>query len=159
MNKEDLMRQMAAINQRHQTEASRVQSKWQRDLNYYQQELRQAKVELPFAIMLSEVIPEERNNKVGIHGHTRETYRLEWINQPGGFTFILENIKANKKRPLSDCPDEILRDITPLLPLIIKLMASTAEQKLKEALSNGEIEVTEEDNPSEEELEKEFSKD
>lgn len=152
MNKEDLMNQIAKIQGTREATQSPLQQKMLRDLRYYQSQLRLSNVELPFSISLAELEPQYANSLVGIHGHTRQEYCLHWEKQGGHFSFTLENVKAKKKKILTECPETILKDIIALIPPMIETMAKQAEQLLKDAVASGTIEV-EEDQGNDDELE------
>lgn len=115
------------------TSNKKVVSKYIRDVLYYEAELIHNNVLLPYSTELSEVDVEYKTKKIGIHGHTREQYRIKWQGEGKSFHFFLENTLANKERRLLDCPDEILRDINELLPIIIEQMAKSASALLDDS--------------------------
>ncbi|MCK5883379.1 MAG: hypothetical protein KAG61_06805 [Bacteriovoracaceae bacterium] len=115
-------------------EVSKItKNKYLREVKFYQDELIHNNVLLPFDVLLSEIEEGCEKAPVGIHGHTRDLYCLRWEKgEEEKFIFSLENILAKKKRKLIDCPEEVIRDIYHLLPIIVELMAQKAQALFKE---------------------------
>lgn len=152
MNKELLKQQIAQIEGQKDQNTSTVLLKFLRDLKYFESQLRLSKVELPFYLPLADIVENESSQPIGVHGHTRREYTLHWEKDGALFSFTLENIKAKKKKKLMVCPEEILKDMMPLIPIFIEKMAKNAEAQLAEAVASGAIEL-EEDHGNDEELE------
>lgn len=149
MNKEELKAQLAKIQGERSNSISPHHAKLLRDLRYYQAELRQNKVLLSFSSPLCNLVEGEENHKVGIHGHTRREYTLHWEECQKFYSFQLENTKAMKKKNLMECPEAILQDVMPLIPLFIQQMLKQAENILNIAIAEGKIETEEDSNEEE----------
>lgn len=156
MNKDELKKLLASSSGTMEDKNKALQNRLLRDIRFYQNELRQSQVKANFSARLSDLTPELAAATIGIHGHTRSDYQLQWLESQGIYAFVLQNIKANKQKLLTDCPVEILKDMVQLLPLFIEKMAAHLQRELNQALAEGKIDVTEEDNESEEELAKQF---
>ena len=149
VNKEELKIQLAKLQGDKSSFSSPHHAKLLRDLRYYQSELRQNKVLIPFSFPLSNLVEGEEAHKVGIHGHTRREYTLHWEPFQQSYIFQLENTKAAKKKSLLECPEEILQDVMPLIPLFIQQMMNQAEKMLSLAIAEGKIESVEANNEDE----------
>ena len=156
MNKEDLKKMLIAAGSSPDDKTKALQNRLLRDIRYYQNELRQNQVKTPFVARLSDLTPTEANIAVGIHGHSRSDYQLQWSDHQGSFSFVLHNIKANKQKQLTECPVEILKDMVQLIPIFIEKMATHLQSELNQALAEGKNPVNEDEQESDEELAKQF---
>ena len=88
-------------------------SKSQRKALFWQNHLKDQKIDQEFSLLLPEINTDLAQKQVGPHGHTCDIYQLSWVRVQKNFFFQVTNIKAKKSMSLVKCPDFLLDVILP----------------------------------------------
>jgi hypothetical protein len=106
-------------------------SKTQREIRFYEQDLKLNGVQFEFSMLLSELDPDRSEETFGPHNYTRTHYRLNWQRKDPSYIFTVTNIKANKTFPLIDCPEHLQTLVLPMLTAFIQEMANNFKDTLE----------------------------
>lgn len=117
----------------------------QRKAAFWQMHLRDTGMAQEFSLLLSELNPNRSSELVGPHGHTYETYQLEWKHMgKKTFALMVTNIKAKKSLPLVKCPEYLIEIILPQMEIFIQKMITYLSDNAtydEDYASNGEDEL------------------
>lgn len=119
---QDLKKQVESMN----AKASPM-TKLQRDIFYFEEDLRMNDVKSVYSILLSELDPENADIVFGPNNYTRKQYSLDWKVVNNKFHLMLTNVLANKSKLLKDCPEELQQISKDLFPVFIEKMSSVGK--------------------------------
>jgi len=103
-------------------------TKLQRDIFYFEEDLRSNDINAPFAVLLADLDPENAEVIFGPHNYTRKQYSLDWKLDGGKFNMMLTNVLANKSKLLKDCPVELQEIAKEAFPLFVQKMANVGNE-------------------------------
>jgi hypothetical protein len=118
----DLKQQVEAMNAK-----TAPITKLQRDIFYFEEDLRASEVKLAFNVLLSDLDPENADAVFGPHNYTRRQYSLDWNIYNNKFHILLTNVTANKSKLLKDCSEELQQMSKSLFPIFIEKMAAVGK--------------------------------
>ncbi len=104
-------------------------TKLQRDIFYFEEDLRSNEVKGPFSVLLSVLDPENAEVVFGPHDYTRKQYSLDWKAHNNKLHMMLTNVLANKSKLLKDCPIELQQISKDLFPIFIEKLASVGKDE------------------------------
>ena len=119
-------------------------TKLQRDIFYFEEDLRMNEVKFVFTILLSDLDPENGDTEFGPNNYTRRQYSLDWKVFNNKFHLMLTNQLANKSKLLKDCPEELQLIAKNLFPIFVEKMSAVGKD-----IDQSKLEL-EEDNDLEE---------
>ena len=118
---------------------SPLMSTLQRSIHEWERELFLAKLDHSENVLFENFVSSDSPVNLGPHNYSLRDYALTFECGEKSAKFIVTNLKANKSKPLKDCPDYIQSICLDHLPYYFELIAAKVDSTLETEGSADEL--------------------